>query len=138
MKFDMKLYEKAVINVRAKIVRGQLGENVLYKKAADSYARMFDIHQEIQAVSKQMQELEAKQQNLINETMRLQGGMEVIEGVLAEELINSGVQLEDLDMKQVSQIAQDAIKSKTEAKTEEKVEDNVVKMPLVEEVKKDE
>jgi len=118
-KFDMKLYEKAMCNVRAKIVKGELGEDELYKRAAHSYARMFDIHQEMQGVSKQIQELEAKQQNFINETMRLQGGMEVMEGMLAEALLNSGAQLEDLDMKQVAALAQEAIKGRMAGNTDQ-------------------
>ena len=110
--FDLKLFEKAIINVRAKVVQGDLGANPMYKKAADVYARLFEIHGQQVSYQKEMQKLDMKNQDLMNEAMRAQGAMEVMEGILAEELLNSGAELKDLKMEDVAKIAGEMIKSK--------------------------
>jgi hypothetical protein len=113
--FDMKALEKAVFNVRARIVKGELGANPLYKKAADSYARLFELHEQQMNLAKQMQELDNKQQGINNEVMRIQGGMEVMEGMLAEELINSGETLQDIDMPAIAKMAGEQLRARREA-----------------------
>jgi lipid II:glycine glycyltransferase (peptidoglycan interpeptide bridge formation enzyme) len=110
--FDLKLFEKAILNVRAKIVKGEFGAHPMYKKAADTYARMFELHQQQVSISKQMQKLDEQQQNLANEVMRSQGAMEVMEGVLAEDLLNTGADLQELSMQDVAKIAGEQIKAK--------------------------
>lgn len=105
---EVKKFDLAVMNVRAKLVRGQLGESPMWKKAADSYAALFTCHHQLNNIGKEIQRLAGEQEKIAASINKMAGGMEVMEGVLAEELLASGVELEDLDMTKLTKIAQEA------------------------------
>ena len=130
---DAKKFELAIMNVRANLVRGNLGTSQMWKKAADSYAQLFEFHKKLQTLSQETQRIQAEQQNIGNAINKMAGAMEVMEQVLAEELLNSGTTLEDIDFQKLQQIAQQEAGIKNQAvPAPEQTHDNAVGLALAE------
>ena len=104
---ELKKYELAIMNVRANLVQGKLGTNPMWKKAADAYTHLFDYHKKLQAFAQEVQRIQGEQQGIGAAINKMAGAMEVMEQVLAEELLNSGAALEDVDMQKLQRIAQE-------------------------------